>query len=146
MNWVAAATHIDEATADDAPEESPEVEVQEDKSPPADAERDEIPLDSVECPDNMARAIVEEVSHYEWDTKDDGEEIPLYKMYAIGAPESGHLKLTHVGVTCYVMPSAHGFDHKHHLDTHLCADVKAEGQPPLYDHRVWKQLMNQPSH
>ena len=48
MNWVAAATHIDEATADDAPEESPEMEVQEDESPPADAERDEIPLDSVE--------------------------------------------------------------------------------------------------
>src|SRR6266481_6041696 len=146
MNWVAAATHIDEATADDAPEESPEVEVQEDKSPPADAKRDEIPLNSVECPDNMARAIVEEVSHYEWDTEDDGEEIPPYKVYKVDTPESGGLRLTHVGVMHYVMPPAHGPNHEHHLDTCLCAGVKAEGHPPLYDHPGWKRPMNQPSH
>src|SRR6266481_3062074 len=126
VNWVAAAACIDEVTADDAPEESPEAEVQEDESPPADAERDEIPLDSVECPDDVAREIAEEVSHYEWDTEDDREEIPPYKVYAIGAPESGCLKLTCVGVMCYVMPPARGFDHKQQLDTCLCAGVKAE--------------------
>src|SRR6266481_6655071 len=102
MNWIAAAVCVDEAMADDAPEESPEAEVQEDKSPPADAERDEIPLDIGECPDDVARAIVEEVSHYEWDTKESGEELPLFKAYAIDAPESGHLKLMCVGVTHYI--------------------------------------------
>src|SRR6266481_2511311 len=146
MNQVAAAVYIDEVMADDAPEESPEVEVQEDESPPADAERDEIPLDSVECPDDVARAIVEEVSHYKWDTEDDGEEIPPYKVYKIDAPESGRLKLMCVGITCYVMLPARGPDHKHHLDTHLCAGVKAEGHPPLYDHQAQKRLMNQLSH
>src|SRR6266481_2752637 len=129
MNQVAAAVRIDEAMADDAPEESPEVEIQEDESPPADAERDEIPLDSIECPDDMARALVEEVSHYEWDTSDDGEEIPPYKAYKVDAPESGHLRLTCVGIMHYVMPPARGPDHKHHVDTHLCAGVKAEGTP-----------------
>src|SRR6266481_6407932 len=123
MNWLAAAAHVDEAMADDAPEESPEAEVQEDKSPPADAKRDEIPLNSVKCPNNMARAIAEEVSHYEWDTKDDGEEIPPYKAYKIDTPESGHLKLTHVGITHYVTLPALGPNHKHHLDTRLYAGV-----------------------
>src|SRR6266481_4180910 len=115
MNWIVAAMCVDEATADDAPEESPEAEVQEDESPPADAERDEIPLDSIECPDNVARAIAEEVSHYEWDTEDDREEIPPYKAYVIDAPESGCLKLTHVGVMHYVTLPACGPDHKQQL-------------------------------
>src|SRR6266481_6931146 len=98
--------NVDEAVDYDAPEESPEAEVQGDESPPVDAKRDEIPLGDVKCPDDMARAIVEEVSHYKWDTKDDGEEIPPYKAYKIDAPESGHLKLMCVGVTHYVMPLA----------------------------------------
>jgi len=146
MNRVVAAVRVDEATADDAPAESPEVEIQEDESPPVDVERDEISLDGIECPDDMARALVEEVSHYEWDTLDDGEDIPLYKAYKVDAPETGCLKLTHVGITHYVMPPVHGPVHEHHVDTCLCAGVKAEGNPPLYDHRVRKRPMNQPSH
>src|SRR6266481_847494 len=146
MNLVAAAARVDEVMADDAPEETPEVEIQEDESPPADAERDEIPLESVDCPDDVARALVEEVSHYEWDTEDDGEEIPPFKAYKVDAPDSGCLRLTCVGVTCYVTLLARGPDHKHHVDTRLCAGVKAEGNPPLYDYRVRKRPMNQPSH
>src|SRR6266481_2327662 len=108
MNWVAAAACVDEVMADDAPEEPPEAEIQEDESPPADVERDEIPLDGIECPDDMARALVEEASHYEWDTSDDGEDIPPYKAYKVDAPETGCLKLTHVGIMRYITLPACG--------------------------------------
>src|SRR6266481_6122954 len=138
MNRVAAAAHMDEATADDAPEEPPEAEIQEDENPPADVERDEIPLDGIEYPDDVARALVEEASHYKWDTSDDGEDIPLYKAYKVDAPETGRLKLTRVGVARYITPPARGPVHKHHVDTRLCAGVKAEGNPPLYDYRAQK--------
>src|SRR6266481_4354750 len=69
--------------------------------------------------------------------------MPPYKAYKVDAPETGRLKLTHVGITRYVMPPARGPVHEHHIDTHLCAGVKAEGNPPLYDHRAWKRPMNQ---